>query len=211
MLKKFWNEFLLKANKQKSIVFVEGGKRQVCSSEEEAISKGAESNLITYLADKESIETFSPEPPEPFRFEELLKRFTKEEIIYYEFARVTFQWNRYLKKPDFKMYITDSLKNDKKNSGWTDFDFSIENMLRIEKSMFNRNFDQNDKDFYYNVTNPTTNFSRINELSKFEDSGFRDPYILSQIEKYWNNGQSLFIVYGCSHAVMHEQAINHLL
>ena len=211
MIREFWEKFLDKTQGKNSIVFVEGGERQVYSSELEAIANGGEPNFITYLASKENIPTFSPEPPERMRFEELNKKFTKEEIAYYGFARMSLQWNRYLdKKPDFKEYLTNSLNCDKENSGWVDFDFSIERMIELQKKMFNREFKEDDKQFYYDVINPTTTFSRINELSRFEDSGFRDLYILRQIEKYWNEGKNLFIVYGCSHAVMHEPAVRML-
>ena len=84
-------------------------------------------------------------------------------------------------------------------------------MIQIQKEIFGRDFDMNDQKFFYDVINPTTTFSRINELSRFEDSGFRDLYILAQIEKVWNEGKSIFIVYGCSHAVMHERAVKSLL
>lgn len=211
MLRKFWNEFLERTDKENSVVFVEGGKRPVCGSEGEAISKGGEAHFITYLSAKENIDTFSPEPPERFRFEELAKRFTKDEIVYYEFARMAFQWNRHHgNKPDFRQYVGNSLRHDQRNSGWDDFDFSIDHMIELEKKMFDRDFDENDKQFYYDVINPTTTFSRINELSRFEDSGFRDAYILRQIEQHWNQEKNIFIVYGCSHAVMHETAIRHL-
>lgn len=211
MMRKFWKEFLQKTDHKKSVVFVEGGKRPVCDSEDEAITKGAEAHFITYLAAKQNIDTFSPEPPEKFRLEELAKRFSKEEITYYDFARAALQWNRHHgNKPDFKEYVENFLKRNQKNSGWIDFDFSTNHMIELEKKMFNRDFNENDMQFYYDVSNPTTTFCRINELSRFEDSSLRDGYILEQIEKYWNEGKNLFIVYGASHAVMHEPAVRHL-
>jgi hypothetical protein len=212
-LRKFWEDFLNKTGDANSVVFVEGGKRPVNESEEQAIIEGGEANFITYLASQKEIETFSPEPPEKFRFNELLKKFTKEEIIYYEFARTTFQWNRFTEgeQSNFEDYINKYLSRDKHNSGWDDFDFSIENMIRIQKQMFDREFDKNDKDFFYKIINPTTDFSRINELSRFEDSEFRDRYILQQIEKSWLEGRNIFVVYGCSHAVMHEPALKKLV
>jgi hypothetical protein len=210
-LRYFWHDFLNRTNKINSIVLVEGGERPICSSEDEAISKGAEAHFITFLAAKESVPTFSPEPPEKFRFNELLKKFSKEEIIYYEFVRMVYQWNRHHGvKPDFDQYLGNTLKHAKNDSGWDDFDFSIKHMVEIEQKLFGRDFNKNDQEFYYDVINPTTTLSRINELSRFEDSGFRDGYILKQIEQYWNEGKNIFVVYGCSHAVMHEPAIKEL-
>ncbi|MCE9517697.1 hypothetical protein K8Q96_01690, partial [Candidatus Nomurabacteria bacterium] len=193
-------------------VLVEGGKRPRSDSEAEAIAKGAEAHLITYLATHEDIETFSPEPPEEMRFAELLKNFSKEEIAYYEFAKVVHQWNRHHgTKPNFEDYMKPYLDNDRRHSGWSDFDFSIAHMAEIENKIFNREFNKDDFKFYDTVINPTITFSRINEVSRVEDSGLRDKYILQQIEKFWQEGKNIFIVYGCSHAVMHEQAVRKLV
>ena len=164
-------------------------------------------HFVAFLAKRDSVPTFSPEPPESFRFSETLKHFSKEEIAYYDFARICFQWNRKKVKPDFDEYLGRFLKANKQDSGWNDFDFTIEHLTAIHKKLFNRDFDKDDKQFFYDVTNPTTELSRINKVSRFEDSGFRDHYILGEIEKYWKEGNSLFITYGCSHAVMHEMVL----
>ncbi len=212
ILRTFWAEFLEKTKKQNCVVFVEGGKRKVYNSELEALECGAEANFITYHANKEGIETFSPEPPEKYRFEELLKKFTKEEIIYYEFARMAYQWNRHItKKYTFREYLKRSLARDKENSGWSDFDFSIEHMITLQKQWFDKDFNENDANFFVSVINPTKTTSRINELSRYEDDVFRDAHILKQIEKFWNEGKNLFVVYGESHAVRHERAVKSLI
>jgi len=103
------------------------------------------------------------------------------------------------------------LQANKRNSGWTDFEFTVANLTKIHKKIFDATFKKDDKDFFYNAINPTTNKSVINEISRFEDSGFRDHYILSEIEKYWHKGLSLFVIYGTSHAVMHEVAIRDMV
>jgi hypothetical protein len=210
-LRKFWHEFLDNVDRERAIVFVEGGMRPLHTSENEAILSGGEAHYITYLSHQENIATFSPEPPEKLRLEILNKRFSKEEIMYYEYARTAHQWNRMLQKPNFEKYIQDSLEYTKERSDWHDFDISLDHMERIQKNIFHRDVDKNDIQFFYDAINPTTTFSRINELSRFEDSGLRDVYILQQIEKYWHEGKSIFIVYGKSHAVMHEPALKMLI
>lgn len=209
MIRVFWREFLEKTGGKNCLVIVEGGKRKVCDSEEEAIHRGSEASFITYLAAKEGTETFSPEPPEKLKFEELAKHFGKDEIAFYHFARMAHQWNTIpeSERPDFYDYLGKSLSQEQKDSGWSDFDFSIENMIQIQKAMFQREFDMHDQKFFYDVINPTTQFSKVNAVSRFEDEGFRDSCILKEIERFWSEGKNLFIVYGVSHAVMHEPAI----
>ncbi len=65
-LKSFWADFLQKTKDQKCMVFTEGGIRPAESSESEAIVKYGGMGLITFLAARESIEIFSPEPEESY-------------------------------------------------------------------------------------------------------------------------------------------------
>src|SRR5579864_9560582 len=88
MIQTFWMDFLEKTQGKDCLVLVEGGKREVRNSEEEAIHRGSEASFITLLASKENIDTFSPEPPEKLKFEELAKHFGKKEIVFYHFARM---------------------------------------------------------------------------------------------------------------------------
>lgn len=210
-LRKFWDDFIKKTNKQESFVFVEGGERPVNISEEEAIHNGAEANLITYLASQHSIKTYSPEPPDKLIFENLLSSFSKDEIIYHEFAKMTCQWNRYAgNKPDYSDYTRNFLKNIRASSGWIDFDFSFENIMKIHKNIFEINFNENDGKFFYDITNPTIELSIINRVCRI-NSILRDQYILRSIEDYWNRGKNLFIVYGYTHSIMHEPALKKLI
>ncbi len=213
MIRVFWKGFLEKTGNKNCLVLVEGGKREVHDSEEEAIHQGSEADFITLLASKENMDTFSPEPPEKSKFQELVKHFDKKEIVFYHFARMAYQWNKIpeSERPDFNTYLGNSLRQEQKDSGWDDFDFSVEHMKKLQKEMFNREFNMLDEMFYYDVINPTTHFSKVNAVSRFEDEGFRDSYILKEIERFWNEGKSLFIVYGASHAVMHQPGIEKLM
>ena len=210
MLEAFWRDFLIETKDKNRIAFEEGGRRPYIDNKNEAISKYGEMGYLVHLATNEKIELFSPEPPEPFRFSELLKTFPKEAIAFHDFARACSQWNSMVNKPDFDTYIDGFLSGDKRESGWIDFDFSIQNMAKIQKDLFGTELDKNDKKFFYDIINPTTKKTIINEISRFEDEEFRDNYILEQIEKYWNMGHNIFIVYGSSHAIRQEPAIRTL-
>ncbi len=207
----YWNEFISKTNGENCIALVEGGKRPLYKTRDESILKQGGAGFLTWLATQENIETFSPEPPAKYVFSELEKHFAKEEIEYYFFARMCYQWNNLVEKPPFEVYVGNSLKYDKSESGWNNFDFSIENMKKITKDMFAIEFDENARDFFYKIINPTTTFSKINEVSRFEDEGFRDTYIVDQIERLWKEGKNIFIVYGASHAVVQEKALKHIV
>ena len=176
----------------------------------EAIEEGAEMNFVTYLASKAEMHVTSPEIPDKKRFELLHKLFPKEEIAYYCFIQVCWQWNRIKEKTDFKKYIQVFLENNGKKSGWNDIDFSYENMMNIHKRLFDTNFNEKDKSFLSSILDPRLDTSIINRISTFDDSGLRDNYILDEIDKYWKKGLSVFIIYGYSHAVMQEPVLRSL-
>lgn len=211
IIEKYWNEFIQKTKGENCIALVEGGERPIYKTREECILKQGGMGFVTWLAAQENIDTFSPEPPAEYVFSELEKHFKKQEIEYYFFARMCYQWNNLKEKPPFEIYVGQSLKYDEIKSGWKDFDFSIDNMKKITKDIFGTDFDENNRDFFYKVINPTTTFSKINEVSRFEDEGFRDTYIVEQIERLWKEGRNMFIVYGSSHAVVQENAIKHIV
>ena len=209
-LKIFWNDFLEKTKGQKRIVFTEGGIRPVEETEEDAIVKHGGMGLVTYLANKENIERHSPEPDEKYERAELEKTFSRDMIQYYYFARLVLQWGKKNDpKPDFNEYMTVYLENDKKESGWDDYDFSLDNMKKIHSDLFSSNFDENDTNFFYDVSNPVVIKSEINKVSA-ASSVIRDEYIVGEIQKYINDGYSIFAEYGCSHVVMQEPALREL-
>ena len=210
LLKKYWEKFLDKTKGVNSIVFVEGGKRPQSENKEVAIKEGGEAHFITFLASQENIETISPEPEESYERSELLKKFSKEEIQYYYFARVVYQWHNLFDKPVFENYISRFLKKDARNSNWKGFDLSIENMKKIHKNLFNKNFDEDDKFFFHSVIDPTSSKTVINLASR-ESGIIRDNYIVKEIKKYWNGGKNIFVVYGVSHAVMQEPELRRIL
>lgn len=210
LLKNYWKKFLNKTKKKKAIVLVEGGERPVSKNEIQSIKEGGEGDFMTFLANQENIETVSPEPEEDYERSELLKKFSREEIQYYYFARVVYQWNNLLDKPDFEKYISAFLKSDEKSSNWRDFDFSLENMKEVHKKLFKKDFNQNDKEFFYSIINPTFSAAVINLVSR-ESSTIRDNHIVKEIKKYWNKGKNIFIVYGSSHAVMQESVLREVL
>jgi hypothetical protein len=209
--KVFWQSFLEKTTSSKRIVFVEGSKRTVESDEVQAILKDGGMGFITHLANKEGIDTYCPEPDRTFERTELLKQFSKEESQYYYFARVVGQWNRKQEpKQDFEIYMNGFLEKDKKDTGWTNFDFSIEKMQEIHKMLFDTDFDKNNLEFFDTICNPTKTDTVINRVARASVE-IRDIHIVREIEKYMRDGYSVYIQFGATHAVMQEPLLRELL
>jgi hypothetical protein len=209
ILKEFWKKFLESTSGKNAIVFVESGLRKVSENEEATIKQNSEGGLITFLANDANIPTYCPEPGPIEERTALLKKFSKDEIQYYYFSRIAHAWHRRDPKPDFENYIMHFLQRDKTESGWEEFDFSLENMKRIHKEMFGTDF-ENDEQLSFKNINPTVESSVINKVAR-ACSTYRNVHIVSEILKFWKEGKNIFVVFGGSHAVLQESALQKLL
>lgn len=205
-IRECWKDFLNKTQGRERLVLVEGGKRPVSENEPLAIREGGEAGFVTFLAAREHIDADSPEPSNLYEVGKLLNKFSKEEIIYYFFIRQVAQWNRMEQKPTLERYITKTLERYRAHLRWDGFNFSMENMKKIHRKLFGTKFDRNRRDFIDNLTNPTITDTVTNRVS-CESGILRDTYIVDQIKTYWEQGKSLFIVYGKTHAIVQEPAI----
>lgn len=209
--KKFWQSFLNDTEGKKRMVFVEGTRRTSAADEASAILNDGGMGLITYLAHQENIDTYCPEPDRTYERSELLKHFSKEESQYYYFARIVGQWNkRQEPRPDFEEYINDFLQKDKRTTGWTDFDFSIEHMKKIHTALFHKEFDKNDVKFFNTICRPTEAGTVINNVAQISCK-IRDTYIVQQIQRYLAEGYSIYVQFGATHAVMQEPLLRELV
>jgi hypothetical protein len=205
IIKEKWNEFLEVAKKQNCIVLVEGGERPILKTEKEAVLKHGEPGILTYLADKENVQVISPEPDEAEEIQVLSKKFGKEKTIYYYFARMVAQWNRFTKKPKFEKYLGDHLKTYEKMLNWKGFNFTIPHMIKIHDNIHDHKFDKANYDCFNNDSSP------MNTNVCAASGRHRNLYILSVILDLWKKGKNIFIVYGSGHAITLEPALKKLL
>lgn len=201
-IEKYWKQFLKVTKSNKKLVLVEGGKRPIEENEELAVKKYGEGGYITLLASKNNIETFSPEPSDKKEIAKLIKRFSKEQIMYYYFARLAGQWNRSPLKSNFEVYMQERCLHRYKNiTGWTDFDFSLQNFTKIHNKLHDHEFDKYDEECFNADSDPKYN-PVVGASAKI-----RDLHIYSKIKYFLNQGYSLFIIYGSSHAFILEPAL----
>ncbi len=210
-LEECWSDFTKQTKENERIVLVEGGVRSISETKEVTIKEGGEVSYIAFLAKQNSINTESPEPPQSYWYDTLAEKFSRDTVAYYDFARICYQWNKQGKHISFEEYISSFLSSNAKESGWTDFDFSLIHMKAIHQELFQKEFNPEDEEFFYDIINPTTDFSIINKISLFDDEGVRDGYILKEVIRHWNTGKSLFIIFGQQHAVIMEGALRNLV
>jgi len=211
ILKDLWQEFINNSNVTSRIALTEGGVRSVAPTAEEAISKGSGMGLVSFLAHEANIPIYSPEPNEQEERVKLEERFSRDEIQYYYFARVVGQWERLLNpRPEFEEYINRYLGDDKKESGWKDYDFSLKAMKELHTKFFDQEFNPEDYKLFEEICKPTHLKTRTNEVSRAVGD-IRDEHIVKEIQRYWEEGKSMFVVYGSSHVVRQEKLLKELL
>lgn len=207
-IKKEWNIFLSQSKAEQSVVLIEGGTRTIGASEAETLKRSGEPGLATYLAKQAGIAIESPEPPRAYEVAELLKHFPKESILYYYFARAAHQWTRTDMERDFLTYVQRGVSDQAETLGFTEDLLST--LSETHQKMFGTTLDLDDLEHFERASDPTTTASLSNQVAR-ATSILRDRYILKEIEKKWQEGKSLFIIYGATHAVMQEPALRHLV
>ncbi len=210
VLKQYWSKFLREVDSGKRIVLVGGQKVVPHQDEKEAITEDGERGLITFLAAQHNIETFCPEPDISIERKELLKRFSKEEIEYYYFARAVDRWNRFHTDVDFETFINPYLERDKRVSDWDDFEFSLDHMQLVHQQLFGNKFNPRDTKFFSSIVNPTLSKTVVNKVAQ-ASTEVRDKHIVREVEQLWREGYSIFIVYGKGHVPAHKLILEHAL
>jgi hypothetical protein len=199
--------FLNGRPKDKTILFLEGQTPRILPETlDESITKFGESGAAAFLAKQNEIPYFRPEPSLEYEVLELLKKFTKEEIFYYYIARIISQYHRLSVREDFTKYITPYIERYQKNLTWEGFDFSFDNLKNIHRSIFGKDFDLDDVNFFAIISNPTGTSTKINQVAA-NCTIIRNYFILGKIKEYWEKGFNIFIVYGSGHAVAQEPVI----
>jgi len=201
-----WERFKGKTEGKRRIAFIEGGTRDGRGSRDEAIVSDGEAGLVTWLGKQDSIEVYSPEPPEDEEKNMLNKKYGKNLVDLYDFCRSADQYNRLLpgkrKEMSFREYALRNSSEDNYDSVVNDY-----------KSITGRDFSLEDTDYIHELTNPhplpESKSTVINQIAR--DSGdFRDQWILSEIDMHWGEGDSMFIVYGSRHALAQEAAVREI-
>ena len=204
-LEHFWQEFVEKTKSKNCVVLVEGQVRKVQNSKQEAIFDGAGGSLVAYLARQEGIEQFCPEPDRQVVYNQLSCQFSKEEIDYLQFAHAVIQFytaiEHYQEAVSFEKYYEKYLQR-------CEF-LNLSYISDIHRNLFNSDLDIENKQFFYEITNPACPKGIIGQACR-QLTIIRDQCIVDQIDHFLQQGKNIFVVYGCSHAVMQEKAIKNL-
>lgn len=204
----YWKKFLEKTGAKNCISLYEGGFRPLAKNPLEAVEKYGEPGLIVYLSYKDMVKSSSPEPNETWEINKIVKKYPREESIYYYFARTLDSYFRFYankKEESLNSRLNWFFKKYQKITGWDDFLFNLTNFKKIHNTLHDHKFTFEDIKCYENDSHPGKN--RIAS----ESSILRNVYITKKILHNWVGGKNIFIVYGSGHAIVLKPALENLL
>jgi hypothetical protein len=211
LLMEKWNKFASESNGMKTAVIIESFE---ISTQEDSIEKSirryGERGTGAYLASQNKSLLVFGEPGAKKVVAHLLKKYSKEEVLlFFESIAINF-WYKNKSEKSLQEFLSSHTDKYRRLLNWPDLIISTDLIKDIYKKIFNQELDINDEKIFSRITSPVGTGSRINELSRSQ-SMYRNEYILNQIEKYWDEGYDIFIIYGAGHAVMQEPAIRSLI
>lgn len=207
VLRDYWQKFLETSEGKKKIVLVEGGKRLVEENEETAIRRGAEAGLVTFLASKSNIPDMSPDPS----LEKLAEQFPdipKEEMLLMRFINLMDSYQRHGLTGTLKEVVERWGNTRRREETWKGIDLSFESMKKVYKKVLGKDFDLNEN--MNRLADPNKAGTRVNEIATLL-SDAREIAIVSEIEKNWKEGKSIFVVFGSGHLIIQMPALEKLL
>ncbi len=202
IVKDQFKDFMTYQPGSNKVVFVEGWNTGVGNTEKDTIERYGEPGYARYLAHENNIEWTQGEPLQKYIYAELLKSFTKEEIMLYQLSRAVVLGHNL--KLNVDEYINTQINEIRKIVDWPDFDFSLENLKSLYEKYHHKKFDENDYDLFYQLYLPSDN----NVSGMF--GKIRDVYMVKKINAYLSKQYNIFIVYGAGHAIIQEPALKAL-
>ncbi len=207
-LKEYWSKFLKITRGKDKIVLVEGRLRELRKDEETAIIKSSEGGLITLLAHKEGVPIACPDIGD----DELMKclsNYNKDEVLLYWFLAWLNNFQKHADpKPDFEKSAQMWCENQKPRKMWEDVEISLPRLKELYKKILGKDFNENENP--NDLVNPNKTETRINKVARAQ-SDLRDANIASEIERYWNERKSIFVVFGRGHLIIEEPALKEVL
>jgi tRNA-binding EMAP/Myf-like protein len=195
----------LKSENSKKIVMSEGQVRPVEKMTlDEAILYHGDPGFTCWNALNQNIKLISPEPDTEKEISILTEEFGSEKTALYYFARQMHQWARsdFKVRPNWQEYAESFLKSY--SIFFPDITMTVQNLSDFFRQETGKVFSWTEIDILYKISCP------VPESVASRCSGFRDEFIFRTIEKYWNEGYDIFIVYGSGHAIVQEPALRGL-
>jgi hypothetical protein len=207
ILRKCWEKFLTATEGKEKVILVEGGSRKIEKDEETAITRGAEASFVTLLAHNLNISVISPD----INLEELAEQFPeipKEEVLLMRFINVVDSFQRHRLNGTFEEVFERWFAHRRQSKIWEGIDISLPKLKEIYKKVLGKDFDL--KDNMNQLADPNKTGTRVNEIATILTDA-REVSIVSEIEKCWKDGKSIFVIFGSGHLIAQRPALEKLI
>ncbi len=214
VLKRKWQEFIKNTQPKKRIVFLEGSSRVVDDFKYldknrkiidlKVVEKYREFGAWSFFSQNDQKKVIFIDPKFNIEAEYLLKKFNKDIVEYYFFARY---FGSYIKRKNIT--FNNALKQavtTTHNKTHISFSNKIDDYKKIHKKYFNHKLDKSQIEIICKASWPIKYDSPINEVAR-QSTLFRDKHILKQIKKYWDRGENIFILFGAGHAIAQKPVL----
>lgn len=204
VLRAYWRKFLEKTKEKDRIVLIEGALRPVANNETEAIEKSSEGGWVTYFANQEGIPVACPDISSD-DFVKMMPDLDKEQWVLATFLRWFDNFQR-SNKPKVSLEEICEILKRKEYVG--DVEVTPERLKAIYKEHIGKNF--NEDESQNNLINPNREDAITNKLTRMH-SDLREIKIVSEIERYWMEGENIFVAFGSGHLIIQRPALEKLL
>jgi hypothetical protein len=208
ILRLYWDEFVKNRKAENCIALVEGGERKVSQTLEETVKNDGEAGWVAWQAKQAGITHTSPEPDQVENTRTLINQYGRDAVLHYYFVRELDQWHRHDPLPDYEQYFS-FIEQWPQEYGLSE-PLSLTDLEAIHEKLTGKSFDRSQADYFHRLSSPHEHLAITNDVS-LRCTKLRDEHVVGQIKHYWDEGKSIFAVYGFSHVIAQEDELKRLL
>ena len=208
-LKKFWQDFS-KTTIEPRAIFLEGGHVPliVKNSLQDLIIKYGEIGALLYFTHGTPAEIVSADLPFDKETRQLSNKFEPDLVAYYIFARSAGAWLRTGMLGTFDEVLAKAANTTSRRIPGAPSD--ITSYGKFHERVFKKPLSDTQKETLIRASAPVYHDSVINEIVR-ASSRLRNEHIVSEVERYWQSGYSIFLLFGSAHAVVQEPALRAMI
>lgn len=204
----YWKHFFNTTSKNR-VLLVEGPQFDTKElSNETLIQHFGESGVLIQLAQANNVPVAWPDLSITDEASLLSKQFDQEFVHYYIFIRSVGAWLRAGTMGDFDTVVAKAVEATVRRVASAPSEVTA--YAYIHERIFGRPFSPNEQGTIIRASAPVYHDSIINDIARVS-SRARNEYIVLEAEKYWKKGDSIFMLFGATHAVVQEPALQTLV
>jgi len=208
-LEVYWKQFL-DATSGKRTVFLEGpgGFEVFGLAREEIIKRFGEAGLLISMAKPQNIPFVWPDLSIQEEAKQLEQQFDLDLVNYFIFVRSAGAWLKAGAKGTFNEVVDKAVISTAQRISGAPAELNF--YASTHKRIFGRELVLSEQETLIRAAAPVYHDSVINDIAR-ASSRLRNQHIVSEIERYWLGGNSIFVLLGSGHAVVQEMALKNSL